>query len=243
MAALEARHVDETRGTADERAAGKRKLRHRLVTAFGDGAGAVADALAARKRVADQRMGLEALEFLEWRQIRILVIEMNDEADGNQIIVEVIKERAAAGTVAERPAHRMLDQAAAMLLRRDLPQFLQADAELLRLPVLRQRETLDQNLGQAAARAFGEQSVFAAQFHAAGEACIVVPVLADAHVASGDAGDGTVLEQHFGGGKAGIDLDAERFGLFRQITAYVAERDDEIAVIAHQRRQQEIRQP
>ena len=113
----------------------------------------------------------------------------------------------------------------------------------MRLPVLRQREALDQRFGQAAARAFGEQSVFAAQFHAAGEARFVMPVLADAHVAGGDAGDGIVLEQHFGGGKARIDFDAERFGLSRQIAAHVAERDDEIAVIAHQRRQQEIRQP
>ena len=51
---------------------GKRQLRHRLVAAFGDGARAVADALAARERVAHQRMGLEALEFLERRQIRVL---------------------------------------------------------------------------------------------------------------------------------------------------------------------------
>ncbi len=71
----------------------------------------------------------------------------------------------------------------------------------------------------------------------------MVPVLADAHVAGGDAGDGPILEQHLGGGKARIDLDAERLGLLRQIAAHVAERDDEIAVIAHQRRQQKIRQP
>ena len=42
---------------------------------------------------------------------------------------------------------------------------------------------------------------------------LCVSVLADAHVAGGDAGNRAVLEQHFGGGKARIDLDAERFGL------------------------------
>src|ERR1700722_14734012 len=106
-------------------------------------------------------MGLEALEFLERRQIRVLIVQVNDEADRNQIVVEMIEERAAAGAVAERPAHRMLHQAAAKLFRRDLPQLLQADADILRLPVLRQRKTLDQNLGQAAARAFGEQRILA----------------------------------------------------------------------------------
>ena len=70
-----------------------------------------------------------------------------------------------------------------------------------------------------------------------------MPVLGDAHVAGGDAGDRSILEQQLGGSEARIDFDAERFRFLRQITANVAERDDEIAVIAHQRRQQEIRQP
>jgi len=42
-------------------------------------------------------MGLETLEFVEWRQIRIVVIEMHDETDGHQIVVVVVQERAAAG--------------------------------------------------------------------------------------------------------------------------------------------------
>jgi len=49
-------------------------------------------------------MGLEALEFLERRQIRIGVVEMKDEADRNEIVVEVVEERAAAGGIVERPA-------------------------------------------------------------------------------------------------------------------------------------------
>ena len=108
---------------------------------------------------------------------------------------------------------------------------------------LREPEALDQYFRQAAARALGEQSIFAAQFHAAREAGLVLAVLADPHVAGGDADDGIVLEQEFGRGKARIDLDAERFGLLRQIAADIAERDDEIAVIAHQRRHQSKRQP
>ena len=72
---------------------------------------------------------------------------------------------------------------------------------------------------------------------------LVVAVLGDAHVAGGDAGDRVILEQHLGGGKAGIDFDAERFRLLRQVAADIAERDDESAVIAHQRRHQRIRHP
>ena len=97
VAALDARHVDEARRAADQRAARERQLRHRLIAALGDGARAIGQPLAALEGAADRRMGLEALEFLERRQIRIRVVEMDDEADRHQIVVEVIEERAAAG--------------------------------------------------------------------------------------------------------------------------------------------------
>ena len=45
-----------------------------------------------------------------------------------------------------------------------------------------------------------------------------------------------------GGGKARIDLDAERFGLAGQPAADIAERDDVVAVIVHQRRHHEVGQ-
>jgi hypothetical protein len=60
-------------------------------------------------------MGLEALELVERRQIRIVVIEMHHETDRYQIVVVVIEKRAAAGLAVERPAERMLDQSLLML--------------------------------------------------------------------------------------------------------------------------------
>ncbi len=168
------------------------------------------------------------------------VIQMHDEADRHQIVAVVIEERAAAGCIVERPAGGVLHQAGAVLVRRDLPEFFQPDAEFLRLAVLREPIAGDQPLGEAAARAFGEHRVFAAQLHAAGEARLVVAVLADAHVAGGDAGDRVVVVQHFGGRKARIDFDAERFGLLREIPADVAERDDEIAVVGKKPRHQHV---
>ena len=131
--ALDARHVDEARRAADQRAAGKAQPRHRLIAALGDGARAIGKPLAAFEQRADRRMGLEALEFVERRQIRIVVIEMHDEADRHQIVVVVIEERAAAGRIVQRPAERMLDQALLVLGGIDLPDFLQPDAEFRRL--------------------------------------------------------------------------------------------------------------
>ena len=49
--------------------------------------------------------------------------------------------------------------------------------------------------------------------------------------------------QHLGRGEARIDFDAERLRLGRQPAADIAERDDVVAVVAHQRRHHEVRQP
>ena len=82
-----------------------------------------------------------------------------------------------------------------------------------------------------------------AQLHAAREAVRRLAVLADAHVAGGDADDLAVrVVEHLGGGEARIDLDAERLRLGGEPAADVAERDDEVAVVGHQRRHQEVRQ-
>ena len=80
MAALDALHVDETGRTADQRTTGEGQLRHRLVSALGDGTRPIGKPLAALERAADRRMRPEALELLEREQIGILVIEVHDEA-------------------------------------------------------------------------------------------------------------------------------------------------------------------
>jgi hypothetical protein len=46
--------------------------------------------------------------------------------DRHQIVVKVVKKRAATGGIIERPAECVLDQAFAMLFRRDLPELLEA---------------------------------------------------------------------------------------------------------------------
>ena len=169
---------------------------------------------------------------------------MQHEADRHQIVVEVIEERAAAGRAIERPAERMLHQALAVFLRRDLPKFFQSEPEFLRIARVGQAETRDQLLAEIAARAFREQRVFGAQLHAAREAVLALLVLGmPMSPVATPATLPCIVEQDFGGGKARIDFDPERFRLAGEPAADAAERDDEVAVIAHQRRHQEIGQP
>ena len=189
-------------------------------------------------------MGLEPLELLERGEVGVLVVEVDDEADRDLVVLKVIEERAAAGLVVERPAEAVLNEARAVLGRVDLPQLLDADAELRHVGIRIEIEAGDQLLGERSAHAFGDEDILAAQLHAAGEVGIGLAVAADAHVAGGDADNGAgVVVEHFGRGKAGIDLDAEPFGLLRQPAADIAERDDIVPVIVHQGRHHDVRQP
>ncbi len=51
-----------------------------------------------------------------------------------------------------------------------------------------------------------------------------------------------VVVEHLGAGKAGIDFDAQRFGLFAQPAAHLAEADDVVAVVLETAGQEEGRQ-
>ena len=70
------------------------------------------------------------------------------------------------------------------------------------------RRTADRPIGQVDS---------AVQFHARLEVVAGLAVLANTEVAGSDPLDRTVLViKHFGGGKAGIDFNAQRFGLLAQ---------------------------
>jgi hypothetical protein len=75
-----------------------------------------------------------------------------------------------------------------------------------------------------AARAFAEHGVLAEQFHARFVVRLLAAIAGDAHHAGDHAAHGAVVVvQHFGSGEAGEDLDLERFGLFSQPAAQVAQ--------------------
>src|SRR5208337_365132 len=133
---------EEARGAADQGAAWKRRPRHRLPSPGGDGARAVGEPLSAGERVGDKRMGLEALELVEGGQGRIRVVEVNHKSDRDQVVVIVIEKGSSARAPSERPAEGMLHQAVLKPLGIDLPQFLDADSEFLRIAALVQFEAL-----------------------------------------------------------------------------------------------------
>jgi hypothetical protein len=239
--AASARHVHEARRAADQRAAGKGEPRNCLPSALGERAGAIGDALAAFQMLADQRMRLGALKFLEGIEIGVGIVKMHDEADRHQALAEMIEERAAAGLVVEGPAHRVLDEARPVLVGGNLPQLFQPDAEFLRARLGIEPELPDELLSKRAARPFGDQRVLAAERDARRIAVLVAAVASHTLVAGDHALDRAILaEDCLGHGDAGIDLDACLLGLLAEPAAEAAQAADIAAVIAHERRHEDV---
>ena len=242
VAALDARHVQESCSATNQRAAREGQFRHRLPAAIIDGACAIGNAAAAFQNFADRRVGFPALEFLERRKVRVVIVEPHREAQGHLAIGLMIEEAAAIG-IAQRPALTVDHPTRHMLFGRDVPQLLQADAVNLRLAVLAQIEPVDDLLGKMAARAFGEEGVLGVDFQAGRPAVFLGTILGDAHVAGGDALHAAIIvEQHFGRGKAGEDFHAQRFCLGGEPAGEIAEADGIAALVLHERRQQRVRE-
>ena len=76
-----------------------------------------------------------ALKFFEWRQMWILVIERDDQPGKYLVICSVIQKATAFRVIIQRPAGGVYDETLFMLLRIDVPDFLEADAVMLRVRV------------------------------------------------------------------------------------------------------------
>ena len=121
-----------------------------------------------------------------------------------------------------------------MLFGGHIPQLLQADAVVLGIRFAVERETRDQLLAQVATAALGEQGVLAAQLHARHVAILLAAIGGHAHVTDHDAAHRAIFTmQHFLGGEAREDLDAQLLGLLAQPARQVAGADDVIAVVVH----------
>src|SRR3546814_11474091 len=108
--------------------------------------------------------------------------------------------------------------------------------------VLAQIEPGHELATERAAAAFREEGVLRVQLHAGRVVGGMLAILADAHVAGGDAFHAAVLViEDLGRREAGIDLHATSAGLLAQPEAPVAEPAGLVAFVADGRRAQEVR--
>src|SRR3546814_17348749 len=104
MRSLDPRNVQESRGIADQRAARKGELRHRLIATVADRARAIGDALAALQYLRDLRVRLPLLNFLEGRGVRVAIVEPGTETERDLPIRLMIHEHTAFGVSVVRDA-------------------------------------------------------------------------------------------------------------------------------------------
>ena len=99
------------------------------------------------------------------------------------------------------------------------------------------RSNLSNSLGQMAAAPFCKDGLLGAKLHATHVHVSLPTILANAHVTGRDtAYNAGLVIKYFGGSKARINLNAERFGLLSEPATEIAERDNVVAVIVHLRR-------
>ena len=134
----------------------------------------------------------------------------------------------------ERPAHAVDDETRLVLGGVDLPQLLDADAEGLGLDTVAQVEALEQRLGERAAAALGEEGLLGPELDTGLVVVGLGTVPADAHVAGRNPRHSSApVIKHLGGGKAGINLDAELLRLLGEPAAHVAEAHDVVPLVVH----------
>ena len=188
-------------------------------------------------------MCLEPLELVERRQGRVLIVEMNDETDGNEPVAVVIQERAAGRAGGERPPERVLNEPRLELVGRNLPQLLQADSVFLRPARRIELVPGDRLFGQRSSCAFGEQDVLPLSSIprvklAFGWPSRPTPMSPVATPTTSPLSPNKKLGRR----ETRINLDAKAFRARPQPARERAKRTDKIAMVVHQPRHRPVRQ-
>ena len=239
VATLDSRGIEEACVTANQSATREGQFGQGLQATGGDRTGAVGQAFATFEELANFRMGLVALKLFVWRQVRVFVRQADHITDCDLIVFQVIQERATVGTAIERPTSGMHHQARLMQLGVDFPDLLDTDGIGLRILASIQLEFADQLLAQMAPRALGKEGVLGMQFHTQLKCRGRLTVTIHAHIAGGNALDGTILVvQHFSCRKTRKHFDPQRLGLLSQPAHHIRQRDHVVAMVLEAFRQQ-----
>ena len=204
------------------RGAGHRQLGQRLQAALDDGASTVSHPATALEHVREQRVVLQALQFVEWRQVRILVGEVDDDAEGHLVVLLVVEERThpRGEHPPQGPAHVVQDAPRHVALGVDVPKLLEPDAVMLRAGRSLQVKLVHQLLAEVAAAAFREDRVLGVEFVAGLKGRLAFAAGIDAHVLGGDAlNAAVVVVEDLRRRETGEHIDAGAFRLFAQPTA------------------------
>src|SRR6266403_76723 len=105
------------------------------------------------------------LELFIWAQIRVGVIEPNNETEANKSIGHMVHPSTAVGVHVEGPTHGVNNFAGAMLARVYTPNLLDAETVCLRIRILLKVEATECSLGERPPRAFCQEGDLRTELH------------------------------------------------------------------------------
>ena len=222
-----------------DRAGNRDAVRHREETALRDRLRTPGLALAAGEELADHGMGLELLEEVVHREGRVMVLEPDDQADGQPVLAHRVDEAAAGLTVLARPAKRPAERVDHAVERaRDLPHLLHAEAPDLRVHGA-EAELLGERPCQMPlcplAQHRGPGPDLDPRLVRGGR----LPIAVEALVAGHDAADGAAVDEQRLGGRLGQHHRSELLGLLAQVAAELRQREDPVALVVEGRRRRQ----
>src|SRR5271154_1707493 len=241
--ALQRGEVHDAGGVADEHGARHRQLGHRPVATRRQRLGAPGDPFAALEHVFEERMRLDLLEEVVRRGGRVGVVEVDNEADADEVLAGLvvlhrIHPRAAdlpvLGGDLQRPAGERVNHAVQRF--RHLPDLLDPELPYLGFAVLGEVELLDRGAGDVPPAALGENRGVRLDIGARLEVAKRLPLLAATLVTGAHADDASVFDDQLRGGGLGEDVRAGLLGLALLEARERGDRDDLVAVVVLGRR-------
>mmetsp|Transcript_116349 Transcript_116349/g.324190 ORF Transcript_116349/g.324190 Transcript_116349/m.324190 type:complete len:475 (-) Transcript_116349:368-1792(-) len=238
VAALDLWHIQEPSAATSDHATRERQLWDCLQAALVETPGPVRDARAALEQRPDARVLLEALELLVRADVRVGVIKADDQAYVQQVGLHVVDEGATIGPMVQGPPDAVGDSAGHVVLRLDLPHFLDTEAIVLWRRALPEAILRHDRLTEGSSTALCKDRLLPQQLHAGLKDVLLPAILGYPHVPELDADHGTALPDHrLTGGEARVNLHTELLSLLREPPAEHAQGNDVVAVLAEGRRQ------
>ena len=192
--------------------------------------------------MANAGMGFPALHFFKRAEPGVGVIQARHQAQRHFVVFQVVHETAAIGFRVHGPAGGVDDQTRLVFFGFDFPELFHAQRIGLWVFARVQLIACDELFAQMAPRSFGEQGVFRMQFHAELKIGGGLAVFAQTLVAGGHAFDRTVVVvEHFCGGEAGVNLNAQTLCLRAQPAREIGQADGVVAMVVKTIRNQPLR--
>ena len=175
------------------------------------------------------------LEFPVGTEIWVLVVESNDEPEGDKTICHVVDPSTAVGLIAKGPTDGMDDLARLMFTGIDAPDFLETKSIRLGVTAVAQIEASDDFFGERAVCAFREKSDTSTELHAGLKGVLHATLTIETDLIGADTKDAreTRSVDETSACKARIDLDAQFVSDGAEPGGELGERGDVCAKFGH----------